>query len=254
MAIGGLVASQVSVSSNSVVVSTTAATGGSGAITYQWYISTGGSGFSPASGSSVSGATGQTNQVLGSLIPNTNYWSKVVATDSTSATGVSAALALTTTPVQLSQNQFALSQIVGMVDLPYNYDTIACQVDASIGSGLIYQGQAVKIVANNVGGVPRVVACSAKADNCFGFVNFDVKSVSFGIGQMLEVSTAGNVIWLYATGAISQGAQVCLDTTASGAVQATGNSATVVGYAIDGAVGAGSIIRVKLSTPSFATA
>lgn len=244
--------SQVSVSSNSAVLSSAAATSGTAPYTYQWYRSDV-SGFSPGAGNLISGATSLTLNDSG-LIPNSPVYYKVVVTDSASATATSSQLAVTTLPTVLSQNVFNQSPIVGMVDMPYNYDTFAVQVDSSAGSNLLYAGMAVKIVANNAGGVPRVVACSNKADNVFGFVNFDIKSVSFGVGQMMEVSTSGNVIWLYATGAISQGAQVCLDTNASGAVQATGNSATVVGYALDGAAGYGSIIRVRLATPSFATA
>jgi hypothetical protein len=247
--------SNVSISSNSVVNSSAVATGGTAPYTYQWYQSTT-TGFSPGPTNIVTGATSISNVTFSSLIPNTAYFFKVIATDSSSpaVAGTSSQLAVTTVPTVLQQNVFQQAPIVGMIDQRFDYDTFPCQVDVSAGTALLYSGMAVKIVANTVGGLPRVIACSSKSDNVFGFVNFDIKSVSYGVGQNLEVSQGGNVIWLYTTGAITQGNQVCLDTTASGAVQATGNSATYVGYAVDGAAAAGALIRVKLSNPTFATA
>lgn len=258
MSISVAALSQVSVSSNSAVLSSGVASGGTGPYTYQWYMSTT-TGFTPGGGNIVAGATSQLNQSFSGLIPNTVYFFKVVATDSLAATGTSAQLSVTTTPTQLSQNVLQQSAVVGQLDMQFNFDTISAQVDVSAGaSAAYYQGQAMKIVPNTVGGVPRVIAAAASNDNILGFINFDIKSVSFGLGvsqnPMMELSMAGNVMWLYATGAITQGNQVCLDVSASAAVQATGNSATVVGWALDGAAAAGALIRVVLRTPSFLTA
>lgn len=242
------------IGSTTVSLTSAVATGGTAPYTYQWYRSTT-SGFSPGPTNILTGKTSLTLNDSG-LIPNTAYYWKVVATDSSSpaVTGTSSQATATTTPTTLSQNSFAQSPVVGQPDMNYNYNTISCQVDSSAGTSLLYQGQAVKIVANTLGGIPRVVACNGITDNVLGFINYDVKSVSFGVGQNMEVSSAGNVIWLYATGAITQGARVCLDTSATGAVQATGATATVVGWAMDGASAAGQLIRVHLTCPSFATA
>lgn len=244
----------VSVASTTANLSSAVATAGTAPYTYQWYRSTT-TGFSPGAGTLISGATALTLADT-NLIPNTPYFYKVRATDSSSpaVTGDSAQLAVTTSATTLSQNVTSQSPVVGQVDMPYNYNTFSAQIDSSAGTAVYTQGTAMKIVANTKGGIPRVIACNGNTDNVFGFANFNLKNVSYAVGQNLEVSTAGNVIWLYATGAITQGAQVCLDVSSPGAVQATGNSATVVGFALDGAAASGSLIRVHLKTPSFATA
>lgn len=246
--------SQVSVSSNSDSLSSAVATMGTAPYTYQWYRSTT-TGFSPGGGNLILGATSLTLNDSG-LIPNTVYFYKVVVTDSASpaATATSSQLAVTTTPTTLSQNVFAQSPTVGQTDLQFNNDTISAQVDVSAGAALYYPGQAMKIVANTLGGIPRVIAANGATDNVLGFINYDIKSVSFGVGQNVELSLAGNVMWLYTTAAVTQGAQVCVDVSATAAVQPTGATATVVGFALDGAAAAGALIRVFLKTPSFATA
>lgn len=244
----------VSVGSTTANLSSAAATGGTAPYTLQWYRSTT-TGFSVGPSNILSGATSPTlADTL--LIPNTNYFYKVVATDSSSPTvsGTSAQLAVTTLATTISQNQFVQAPVVGQVDMPYNFNTFSAQIDVTASTAVYTQGTAMKIVANTKGGIPRVIACSGNTDNVFGFINFNIKNVNFAVGQALELSTGGNVIWLYATTAITQGAQVCLDVTSPGGVQATGNSATVVGMALDGATGYGSLIRVRLNTPSFATA
>lgn len=247
--------SNVSISSNSVINSSAVATGGTAPYTYQWYQSLT-TGFSVGPSNIVTGATSLSNVTFSNLIPNTQYFFKVVATDSSSpaVTSTSSQLAVTTSATVLSQNQFALAPVVGQPDLNFNYNTMSARVDSSAGAALINQGQAVKIVANTLGGLPSVVACSGITDNVWGFVSYNLKDISYAVGQTMEVASAGNVIWLYANGVITQGARVCLDTTAVGAVQATGATATVVGYALDGAAAAGSLIRVHLTCPSFATA
>lgn len=247
--------SQVSVSANGAVLSSAAATSGTAPYAYQWYRSTS-SGFSPGPGNIISGATSLSLTDSG-LIPNSTYYYKVVVTDSAApaATATSSQLAVTTTPTQLSQNQFNQTPIVGMVDLPYNPNTKSVLIDVSAGPAVYTPGQAVKVVPSNAGGPPRVVAVSADSDEVFGFINFNIKNQSFGVGQAAEVSQAGNVIWLYASEAITQGTRVCLDSSQVGAVQAAGHTGKdVVGWAYDGAAAMGALIRVQLTCPSFVTA
>ena len=246
--------SQVATAATSVTVSTSPATGGIAPVTYQWYRSTT-SGFTPGSGNSVSGGTSATLNDSG-LIPNTKYYYEVVAADSTGSLASSSQIAIVTTAPTLSQNQFAQTPFVGVVDLTIgSTNVIACQIDASAGSTVFYPGQFVKIVANTTGGIPKVVGCTAKNDQAFGAIRFNVKDISYGAGQNCEVGMFGTVMWFYATGAITQFAEVCLDTTSPGGVQATGNTATIVGLAIDGAAAAATLIRVMLTpNPSYATA
>lgn len=237
--------SQVSVSSTTANLSSAVATGGTGPYTYQWYRSTT-TGFSPGGGNIITGATALTLADTG-LIPNTQYFYKVVATDSGSVAGTSSQLGVVTSQPVLSQNQFAQQPFLGVVDLSVGpTNVVAAQVDASVGAGVVYPGQAVKIVANTAGGIPKVIGCTAKDDDAIGFVKFNMKDIQYVAGQNLEVGLWGTVMWCYATAAITQFTEVCLDTTTVGGVQTTGATATIMGVAYDGAASAGTLIRVML--------
>jgi hypothetical protein len=244
--------SQVSVAYNLVQASSSAPTGGTTPYLYQWYKSVV-SGFTPSSLTSISAATLATLSDS-QVVPGTNYYYEVVYTDSnaTPLTVSSAQLSvMTLQPVQ-NPNAFAQSPQLGMIDQHFDYDTMECEVDISQSTPL-YAGQAVKMV-NSANGVPKVVACTSNTDQVLGFINYDIKSQLFSAGNRCEISGGGNVIYLYATGVISRGAQVCLAYQYLGGVQATGSSSTVVGWAYDQGVAQGTLMRVRLSTPSFATA
>lgn len=242
---------QLSVAANSNSLSCAVATGGTGPYTYQWFRSTT-TGFSPGGGSLIAGATNLTLQDSG-LIPNTQYFYVVQVTDTGNgnATANSAQLALTTAPQSLNPNQFAQSGVVGMIDMRFPYNSVSVQIDVSQATAL-YAGAAVKMV-DSADGVPKVIGCAADSDEVLGFINFDVKTVQFVAGSMAEISMGGNVIYLYATGAIARGVQVSLDLTTMGGVRsAAGNTGdNIVGWAYDKATAAGALIRVFLKTPSF---
>ena len=255
-------ASLVSVSPTTASVAVTVATGGTSPYAYQWYKSTT-SGFSPGSGNIIAGATSLALADTG-LIPGTTYYYKNVVTDSASpAATATASLTVATSNPTLSQNQFAQTSIVGMVDMPFNFNTHPVLIDAT-QSGTLYAGCAVKIVAHTSNGaaanggtgtVPSVVACTASSDAVYGFLNYDIKNVGWVAGNAAEVSLKGNVMYLYATGAITQGAQCQLDIATNGGVatSAGDSGAEYVGWAYDGAAAAGALIRVYLETPSFKT-
>lgn len=243
--------SQLSVGSNSASLSATAASGGTGPYTQQWYRSTT-TGFSPGGGNIIAGATALTLNDSG-LIPNTIYYYKVVYTDTgnSNATVTATQLAVTTTPTQLSQNQFAQSPVVGMIDLRFPFNSVSVQIDASQATPL-YQGSAVKMV-DSVDGVPKVVGCAAASDEVLGFINYDIKTVAFLAGAPAEISMGGNVMYLYAGAAIARGAQVINTIVGQGTVLPLVGSggADIVGWAYDKAASAGALIRVFLKTPSF---
>lgn len=246
------VLSQVSVGPTTDSLITTAASGGTGPYTQQWYRSTV-TGFSPGGGNIITGATALILNDTG-LIPNTQYYYKVVFTD-TGASNVtinSAQLAVATSVPTLSQNQFDQSEYLGVVDQAYNYNTKSVQIDGSQATAL-YAGAAVKIV-NSKGGVPKVIGCAANSDNVFGFLNFNFKNVNFPAFSNAEISQKGNVIYLYATGTIARGAQVSLDLTTNGGVSTITTGANVVGYALDASTAPGQLIRIEVSCPSFTTA
>jgi hypothetical protein len=241
----------VSVSSTFDSLVTTVATAGTGPYTYQWYRSTT-TGFTPGGGNIISGATALTLNDTG-LTPLTQYFYKVVYTDTgaSNATATSSQLAVTTTATTLNPNAFTQTQNVGTLDLRFDYDTVSAQIDVSQTTPL-YAGAAVKLVPyTSPNTAPKLVGCTANTDEVWGFINFDIKTVAYGAGSLCEVSQAGNVMYLYSTGAITQGSQVTLDLTTMGGVASATGSNNIVGWAYDGAAAAGILIRVKLQTPSF---
>lgn len=244
--------SQVSVGPTSATIASTAASGGTGPYTQQYYISTS-SGFSPGGGNIVTGATSLTSVISG-LIPLTQYYVKVVYTDTgaSNATITSTQLAIATTVSVLNPNQFNQTSYIGVLDQRFNYNTTAVQIDSSQATP-VFSGCAVKVVSGSTGGVPKVIQCAADSDEVFGFINWPLKDAQFVANSPCEISQAGNVIYLYATTAISTGAQVTLDVTTQGGVgAAVGSSgANIVGYAMSPASAAGQLVRIKLITPSF---
>lgn len=248
------VITEVSVGSTTASLSATAATGGTGPYTYQWYRSTT-TGFTPGGGNIIAGADELTLDDTG-LTPGTLYYYKVVATDTGNSndTVEYTQEPVTTLPPAQSPNAFAQSPQLGMIDMRFPYNTVAVQIDASQSTAL-YPGAAVKMV-DSAGGVPKVVGCSANSDEVLGFINYNIKNVTFEAGDAAEISMGGNVMFLYAVGAIARGAQVQLDLSTNGGVKTkTGSSgADIVGWALDKASAAGDLIRVFITTPSFAKA
>lgn len=244
--------SQVSVGSTTASLLSAAATGGAAPYTYQWYRSTV-PGFTPGGGNIIAGAIALALSDSG-LVPSTTYYYKVIAIDSGAVASTSAQLVVVTAAATLSQNQFTITPYLGTVDQLLNYNTKQMQVDSSQAGSLV-PGTAVKMI-DSADGVPKVVACSANADVCMGFINYDLKSSVFVANSMVQVSQGGNVILLYATGAVSRGAQVQLDvSTMGGVAQAVGASgASIVGWALDKATAPGQLIRVNVTAPSFAVA
>lgn len=251
--------SKVQIGQSAAVLSSAVATGGVGPYTYQWYKSTT-TGFTPGAGNIISGATSLSLNDSGNVPGSTVYY-VVVATDTGNAnvTVNSAQLTVQMEPGQ-NQNQFAMSTIVGLVDMrvgPTN--VIAAQVDVSVAAAaapnnVIQPGQGVKVVANTAGGVLKVAPITSKSDQCIGFAVYNIKDIQYVAGQNLEVAMWGSVIWCFATGAITQMGEVCLDPTYVGGVQASGNAATLMGLALDGCSAAGPIRVMLLPNASFATA
>jgi hypothetical protein len=244
--------SLVSKTSSTANLSSTAASGGTGPYTYQWYRSTV-AGFTPGGGNILSGKTALTLADTG-LQAGTTYYYKLVSTDTgdSNVTVTGSSAAIQTPQVGPAPNQFAQSVIVGMVDLPYSYNTKSVQIDIS-EAGVLLPGQAVKIV-DSAGGIPKVIACAADTDEVFGFLNYNIKNASFLAGKPAEISQDGNVMFLQATAAIARGAKVVSKalTTVGGVGPISGSGGeNIVGYALDKASAAGDIIRVQLMCPSF---
>lgn len=232
------------------------ATGGTSPYTYQWYRSTT-TGFSPGGGNILAGKTALTLQDTG-LLPNTIYYYKVVSTDvgHSNDTIESAQAVVTTTQQTQSINQFAQSVITGVLDLRLNYNTIAVQVDPA-ETGTVVPGSALKgsdsAVVGAQGGntLPLVLLATAITDNVVGFANYNIKNAHWIAGQVLEMSCAGNVMYLMATTAIARWARLEIDVLTKGGVKPIASTGNYIGYSLDKASAGGQNIRVHLVTPSF---
>lgn len=243
--------SQTAVGPTTASLAVTAASSATTPLTNQWYRSTT-TGFSPGAGTVLSGKTAATVNDSG-LVPGTTYYYKNIQIDSaaTPNTATASQLAVTTTAPVQAPNAFAMAEQLGVVDLRFAYNTVSVEIDQS-ESGTLYAGSAVKMY-DSAGGIPKVVKCAANTEEVLGFINYDIKSQSFIAGSKAEISMSGNVMYLYATGAIARGAQVSLDLVTNGGVRsAAGNTGDkIVGWAYDKASAAGDLIRVFLKTPSF---
>lgn len=239
------------ITSTSVALSATEATAGTAPYGHQWHRSLT-TGFTPGVGNAISGATALTLTDTG-LVPGTLYYYKLVYTDDgpSPAEAIATQVSATTLAPVLNPNQFSQIPYLGMIDLRFPPNTVSVIIDVSQSGGLT-AGAAVKIV-DSAGGVPKVVGCSADNDQVLGFINFDIKTVSFTAGMPAEISMAGNCMYLYSTTAIARGLQVCLTLSTNGGVAAaTGSSAKrIVGWAYDKAPASGYLIRVMLKTPSY---
>lgn len=252
MAVTAGALSLVSKSASQVKAVSAAASGGTGPYTYQWYRSTT-SGFTPGGGNILSGKT-SLDLTDDTVIGGTTYYYKVVATDTgdSNVTDESAQLAVSTDINAQNPNQFAQRSVLGMLDLRFNPNTVAVQIDSS-EAGVLYAGQAVKMV-DSAGGVPKVVACTADSDQVLGFLNYNIKNVGYSAGDAAEISMNGNCQFLRATAAIARGARVVVNVLTIGGVTAVSGSGgeRIVGWAYDKASNPGDLIRVMIETPSFA--
>jgi hypothetical protein len=259
LAIGSI--TLVSVGSTTANLLAPAATGGSAPVTYQWYRSTA-SGFTPGTGTVVTGGTSLSLADSG-LTPGTIYYYEIVATDAAAAKASSNQLTVTSTAASPNPNQFTLAPYLGMLDLRFNGDTISVQFDPA-GSGTLVGGQAVLFSApstqgtgasGGLNGIPLVVPSTGSADSIAGMVNYDIKSAVFKPGDRLEISLAGNVMYLYAALPVTRGKSVTSlpssqpGGTNGGVVQVTGSSGLpIVGWSLDTAA-IGTLTRIMLQTP-----
>lgn len=146
-----------------------------------------------------------------------------------------------------SPNQFSQTPVQGQLDLRFNTNVIACQVDVSSAGGLV-AGQPVKMV-NSAGGVPKIVECAADTDDVFGFIAYDIKDRVFNALQPVEIAAMhDNVMYMTSSAAIARNASV--EIVIAGIKVATAVATKrIVGRALDAATGADQLIRVTIELP-----
>lgn len=250
----------VSVGSSTANLLVPAATGGSGAVTYQTYRSTA-SGFTPGTTTLITGATSLSVADSG-LTPGTVYYYETVATDSIGSVASTPQVTVTTTAATPNINSYTTSPILGQLDLRFNGNTIAVQLDGSVN---VVAGQSVKFsttsdqqspgIFNSTPGMPLVVPCTAASDIACGYVNYNIKDALFVPGDLMEISMEGNVMYLQAALAINRGQSLTnlpsnvAGGTVGGVVPVLGGTVPIVGYALDTST-IGSLVRVMLRTPA----
>lgn len=151
----------------------------------------------------------------------------------------------------LNINQFSQIPVQGMLDLKFNPSSISCEID-STSAGSLPAGQAVKMV-DSAGGVPKVVECAADSDDVFGFINFNIKDVTYSAGDMVEISAfRGNVMYMTASAAIARNAKVMI-VVASDKVATRAGGGICIGRALDQADADLDLIRVMIDLPGVAS-
>jgi hypothetical protein len=244
--------SKVAIGETTASLLSAAASGGTGPYTYQWHRSTT-TGFTPSGGTAISGATSLSLSDTG-LSGATQYYYKVVATDSGSVSGTSSQLAVLTAAASQSPNQFAQSEVLGQVDFNPSVGVQSVQV-LSTESATIVAGECVSVnAAGSTSGVPKVVKTVSASDaQIIGFVAYNVKSKSFVADDALEIAKDGSVMYLQATEAINANQKVVLDLVYKGGVKPSSSGSSgdvIVGYALE-TKSAGQLIRIQILTPSF---
>lgn len=148
-------------------------------------------------------------------------------------------------------NQFALSQVQGALDLQIHSSVISCTVDAAETTQLV-AGQAVKR-ASTAGGTPKVLACTAATDNVFGFVVRNLKDISRGAGEALEIAKAGSYMYMTAGASIAAEDYVEIVFATNKVIKSAGVN-PIVGKALDVASADGDLIRVQILESGSVTA
>jgi hypothetical protein len=144
-------------------------------------------------------------------------------------------------------NQFYQSPEKGDLDLGFNQFTVSAVVYGSEATALV-AGQAVKLVAGTTKGLPVVTAVTGITDTVFGFVNRSLKDIDFPAKSRCEVSLKGNVMYMLSHAAVTQGAALQLELSGNEVMNQTASN-TIIGWAYDGAAGAGELIRVFIEAP-----
>lgn len=248
------------ITGTSVTMTTTGGAGGTGPYNYQWYQSTT-TGFTPGAGNAVAGATGLVLNASGLLL-GVDYFFKVIVTDTgnsnaTATSSQGAAQLLTYANASPSQNQFAPTANLGLLDELINVNTQPVLFDPA-ASGTLVPGQAVvtSTTTSSYGTVPVVKPSTALSDVILGFVAYDFKTAVYNPGDRLQIASMLNVIYLQSTAVLTQGNWVysAPSGTTGGAVggvlATTGSSGfPIIGY-VYSSMSAPGLVRVFLTCPA----
>lgn len=154
--------------------------------------------------------------------------------------------------MSLNINQFGQTPVQGQMDLSIGSSVISARVSPNQATALI-AGQAVKLDTTVAGGSPAVKALAANTDVTFGFVVRNIKDASRPTNSNLELALNGSVMYMTAGAAITRGSKLEVVYTTNKVITNAGTN-PVVGYAFDTAAADGDLIRVYITTQSYASA
>lgn len=148
-------------------------------------------------------------------------------------------------------NAFAPYQVAkGQLDLDVNLNNFAGLVDSTQTTALM-PGDPVSIVGTSAG-LPHYIK-AAEGSLVFGYVKWSAKQSSFKAGDMVEIASGGDVMYMEAGGALNAGIAINFKIdSGTGAItlEAPGTSAgSTIGYTMEQATAAGDLVRVYIVAP-----
>lgn len=158
-------------------------------------------------------------------------------------------------------NQFAQTPVDGQLDLSQvGGNVFAARVSNNIGNGItLIPGQAVKgdnaAPATNYDGIFPVLPLASNDDPCLGFVKYSIKDINYPANSRLELATDGTIMYKISDSTIvgiSRFAPVEYNIAANTVVAWQGVN-PIVGYALDAAILAGDMIRIKINSPQISS-
>lgn len=151
------------------------------------------------------------------------------------------------TKFSAQMNVFApTEEIKGRKVLPANTESMSGIIDSSV-EGSIVPATPMKIVATSAK-LPHFVP-AASGDVVAGFLEWNVIRTAYTKDTLCQISQATNVMYMEASGAISAGVNVTMDSLSNITVKAAGSSDPVIGLALEAATASGQLIRVKIGEP-----
>lgn len=157
-------------------------------------------------------------------------------------------------------NQFKQTPVVGQMDFSSpGIDLFPARVSSNISSGVtLSPGQAVKgdnaTPTSAYDGIFPVLPLANASDPLLGFVKYNLKDINYPVNSRLELATNGAIIYQASdtanSGAIARFSPVEYS-TANNDVLAWGGLNPICGYALDAAINAGDLIRIRVASPQL---
>lgn len=147
----------------------------------------------------------------------------------------------------LNQNQFLMTTVQGELDLRIPGGTLACELDPNYSGAAVVPGQALKLVNTNPGGIPKVTPITSNTDRIFGFVDRNLKDISYIAGSSMEVAIFGSVMYMTTNAAIARGQHVEFDFNTTTVIPSAGVN-PICGQCFDSASASGQLVRIFILT------